>query len=265
MAKSKARRSPLKAAPLRHAGQSVQAYRWKLLEKTLWWPFVIWFGLLIITINAWQYTFFGTVPSPWLLSMLLLLSSIYLLYKVLRLKPTMARLKMAYQGEQVVGEFLDQLRAEGYRVFHDIVDDQFNIDHVLIGPTGIYTVETKTYSKPENGRAELLFDGHSIRIGQGQPSTDAVIQARAQSGWLRALLQESSGKDFDVFPVILFPGWYVKSSGRPKRPIWVLNPKALPVFLKRRQPVLTSSDISLSSYHLSRSIRADEKWDLAKT
>lgn len=263
MAKRKARRSPLKAEPLRQAGQSVQAYRWRLLERALWWPFLIWFGLLATTFNAWQYAFFGTVTNPWLVSMLLLLSSIYLLYRVLRLKPSMDRLKMAYQGEQVVGEFLDRLRADGYQVFHDIVGDNFNIDHVLIGPTGIYSVETKTYSKPENARAELEFDGHSIRLGQWQPSTDAVIQARAQSGWLRALLQESTGKDFDVFPVILFPGWFVKSSGRPKRPIWVLNPKALPEYLKHRQPALTSSDIRLASYHLSRSIRADEKRNLA--
>jgi len=242
----------------------VQAYRWKLLEKALWWPFLIWFGLLTTTLNAWQYAFFGTVTNPWLVSMLLLLSSIHLWYRVLRLKPTMDRLKMAYQGEQAVGEFLDRLRADGYQVFHDIAGENFNIDHVLIGPTGIYTIETKTYSKPEHGRAELEFDGHSIRLGQWQSSTDAVVQARAQSGWLRALLQESTGKDFDVFPVILFPGWFVKSSGRPDRPIWVLNPKALPEYLKHRQPVLTSTDIRLASYHLSRSIRVGDKGDLAQ-
>lgn len=36
-----------------------------------------------------------------------------------------------------------------------------------------------------------------------------IIQARAQSAWLRGLLAESTGKQFDVFPVVVFPGWYI--------------------------------------------------------
>jgi hypothetical protein len=45
---------------------------------------------------------------------------------------------MAKDGEKAVGEFLERFREKGYRIFHDIVGGDFNIDHVLIGPSGIY-------------------------------------------------------------------------------------------------------------------------------
>ena len=165
---------------------------------------------------------------------------------------------MARDGERAVGEFLEKLRADGYQVFHDLVGDGFNLDHVLIGPAGVFTIETKTYSKPAKGKAELTFNGESIQIGLWEPERNPVIQARAQVGWSSSLLKETTGRDFPVHPVIVFPGWFVRSAGRPKKPIWVLNPKALPEYLRKQQPQLTKEEISLASYHLSRFIRVEE-------
>jgi hypothetical protein len=171
----------------------------------------------------------------------------------------MRRLRLARDGERAVGEFLEKLRSGGYNVFHDLIGDGFNLDHVLIGPAGVFTVETKTYSKPAKGKAELTFDGERIKIGHWEPERNPVIQARAQVGWLSSLLKETTGRDFPVHPVIVFPGWFVRSAGRPKRPIWVMNPKALPEFLRKQEPKLTKEDIQLASFHLSRFIRVEEQ------
>lgn len=38
--------------------------------------------------------------------------------------------------------------------------------------------------------------------------------------------------------------------------VWVLNPKALPLFLKHITPCLSTEEVNLFSYHLSRYIRA---------
>ena len=102
-------------------------------------------------------------------------------------------------------------------------------------------------------------DGEQVAIGGWQPDRNPVIQARAQAGWLRALLKETTGRDFPILPVIVYPGWFVKQDGRPKTPLWVLNPKALPQFLKNRETTLGQSDIKLAAYHLSRFIRAHER------
>ncbi len=52
-------------------------------------------------------------------------------------------------GEQAVGVILDQLRAEGWEVFHDVRwpgRPRANLDHVAIGPTGVFVIDAKNWS-----------------------------------------------------------------------------------------------------------------------
>ena len=38
---------------------------------------------------------------------------------------------------------------DGFAVFHDVPGDKaFNVDHVVIGPQGVFAVETKGRGKP---------------------------------------------------------------------------------------------------------------------
>jgi len=52
------------------------------------------------------------------------------------------------EGERRTAEALARLEADGYRVLHDrcIPGSLANIDHVVVGPTGVYVVETKSWS-----------------------------------------------------------------------------------------------------------------------
>ena len=75
---------------------------------------------------------------------------------------------------------------------------------------------------------------------------------------MRELLKESTGKSFLVWPVIVFPGWFIEKTGQSSRSLWVLNPKALPAFLDNEPTRLPDEDIKLASYHLSRFIRSGE-------
>jgi hypothetical protein len=134
-----------------------------------------------------------------------------------------------------------------------------NVDHVLVGPAGVFTIETKTWSKPISGQAQLTFDGESIRAGAFEPDRDPVVQSKAQASWLKGLLLESTGKTVDVRPVIVFPGWFIVNSSGTFREIWVLEPKALPTFLNNEPSRLSREDIALVSFHLSRLIRSTER------
>ena len=86
--------------------------------------------------------------------------------------------------------------------------------------------------------------------------TKPIIQVTSASKWLKNILSESTGKEYPVKAVILFPGWYVESTGEGKRSsIWVLNPKALPKFIKNQPDVISQEDMMLASFHISRYIR----------
>lgn len=48
------------------------------------------------------------------------------------------------EGEEVVGEILEGLRKGGWCVIHDVSFGRGNIDHIVVGPGGIFTIETKS-------------------------------------------------------------------------------------------------------------------------
>mgnify|MGYP000447730379 CR=1 FL=1 len=43
-----------------------------------------------------------------------------------------------------VAEALAPLTVDGCRIFHDVPAAAFNLDHVIVGPTGVFALETKT-------------------------------------------------------------------------------------------------------------------------
>ncbi|MFU8877369.1 MAG: nuclease-related domain-containing protein [Wenzhouxiangellaceae bacterium] len=252
-------RSPLKDPPVRNPGQSIEEHRQKLLEDRVITPVIAAAIFGSVAMQEWLRYFTPRPPMPWLFTAIFAATVGFFLYRFFVTRRTLRRLKQARDGERAVGQYLERLRADGYEVFHDVIGDGFNVDHVLIGPGGVFTIETKSYSKPASGPAEINFDGEQVAIGGWQPDRNPIIQARAQAGWLRALLRETTGRDFAILPVIVYPGWFVKQNGRSNPPLWVLNPKALPQFLKHREQALEESDIKLAAYHLSRFIRAQER------
>ena len=71
---------------------------------------------------------------------------------------------LGYFGERIVAEQLEPLKQEGWRIFHDVParsknGSAFNLDHIAIGPGGVYAIETKTRRK---GRARPGFDDHKV-------------------------------------------------------------------------------------------------------
>ena len=84
-----------------------------------------------------------------------------------------------------------------------------------------------------------------------------LVQVKAAANWLKQIIKESTGKDLDVKKVILFPGWFIEPTAESKQSdVWVLNPKALPVFISNSRERLSGEDANLVAYHLSRFVRA---------
>jgi hypothetical protein len=59
--------------------------------------------------------------------------------------PIVERWGRGAAGEERVGQILDGLRDSGWYALHDVNLGRGNIDHVLIGPAGIFTIETKSH------------------------------------------------------------------------------------------------------------------------
>lgn len=254
------KRSPLKNKPLRYAGKSIDEQIDKLRTDNVEPYFFIIFFSIAIAGYEWMRFYINSPPSPIMMTFIALLVILFSYYKIRKILRKVKQLEQGRDGERVVGEHLDMLREKGYKIFHDIVGDNFNIDHVIISTKGIFLIETKTYSKPNDTDAQIHFDGREITVDGLKLSNNPVDQATASANWLRNLLKESTGKEFQIKPVIVFPGWFIKTTEEGKKSsCWVLNPKALPQYIENEKTSITTEDASLASSHLSRYVRALEK------
>lgn len=252
-------RSPLKDKPLRTPGQGLDEQRRKLLEDKLETWLLLAAFMVILAGLEWARYFLPLPPRPWIATTFAVLFVGFAAWRFVRIRPQVRQLRQGAEGEKAVGQFLDSLRADGYQVFHDVQADGFNLDHVLIGPAGVFTIETKTWSKPVKGDARIRFDGERVLVAGQETERNVVGQALGQAGWLKRLLAESTGRPFHVHPVVVFPGWYVEAAPGSQAQVWVMEPKGFPAFLARQARSLADEDIKMSAFHLSRYIRVRQR------
>ena len=172
----------------------------------------------------------------------------------LRLIPKARNLVRGERGERVVAEQLEELRSHGFRCFHDIVRDGFNIDHVVVGPAGLFVIETKFRS----GSGLIEFrNGHGIFVGGREEERDPLKQARGNARDLNQMIQRDAGINVWAKPLVVFVGdWRVKNVCR-DTDVRVVTASQIGQFFSRQdQPELTRHEIDLICSHLKRTSTA---------
>jgi len=212
---------------------------------------------LLLAALEWQRYLVKSPPHPWFYTVLAALIVGFSIWRVRKTLVFARQLRLGAIGEEAVGQFLDEkLRPMGCQVLHDLIGDGFNVDHLIIGPTGLFAIETKTRSKPAKGQCIVKYDGETVTVNGLAPDRDPVVQARAEAKWVSDLLEQSTGRRFFVQPIVLFPGWYVETT-KPNVEVWVLNDNGVPTFVKNsRNHSLSPEDISLITFHLKRYVIA---------
>jgi hypothetical protein len=164
-------------------------------------------------------------------------------------------------GERVVAESLEELKPQGFRIFHDVpagdAKNPFNIDHVIVGPSGVFAVETKTRRK---GRAragfaehQIIYDGQVLAYPWGEDRY-GLDQAARQAVWLQSWLEQLIGQPVRVQPILTFPGWMVIT--RARGDVIVLNPKQIPSAVALRGiPALDDRQLDLITRQLDSRCR----------
>jgi hypothetical protein len=248
-------RSPLKEKSLREPGDSLYAAADKLVMDTLLpWLFIA--ALFVIwAVLEWYRYLTSLQPSPWLFTICAAVAVIIAVRKRIRIKKLVDKIGLGFEGERVVGQSLEYLRADGYQVFHDIAEDGYNIDHVVIGPKGVYAIETKTRRKGIGHAAEIVYDGKTLLVDGHSPDRNPLKQAQASADRISEILRQNTGHNVYVRPVVLYPGWWVTRRCRNEK-VWVLNPNALPDWLQHENETLPSEQIQLYSTAVANHVRS---------
>lgn len=142
-----------------------------------------------------------------------------------RLLDERARVRLGYVGERLVAESLEARLGSGWRLFHDIPISgewgEANIDHVVVGGTGIAVVETKMRSKPSDKEAwenRVRFDGKVLSWPRCPNDSKTLWQVKKNAEWIGDYLQRECGFSVSVKQVIAIPGWNVEEAvlGQPR-------------------------------------------------
>jgi Nuclease-related domain len=254
--KKKEKHSPLKETPLRRAGQSLEKEIKRVKDKVMEYftPLIV---VIVFIGYEWMRLYMNKTLHPLGIT---ILAVPFLIYLIIKIKPLFVRLKnlrLGLKGERVMGEWLENLHSEGFKVLHDIPNDKGNIDHVLIGPKGIFTIETKTISKPI-GKSDVKYDGSVVSVNGLPFDSKPVNQAKAESYWIKDRLKSRMGRDFSVRAVLIYMNWFITGHSGGKE-VWVLNQKSFHTFLGRQTSYLEPEDINLIYSNLSDYVRNYKK------
>ncbi|MGB9980520.1 nuclease-related domain-containing protein [Methanobacterium sp.] len=99
------------------------------------------------------------------------------------------------KGEYYVAEYLDQLPKD-YFVFNDVKfpGSYGNLDHIVLGPSGIYVIETKNYEGNFLVKGNELFykNGNRVKRAKGQPGIQVMVNSMSLKKFL-----ENNGINMD--------------------------------------------------------------------
>ncbi|HJT82512.1 MAG TPA: nuclease-related domain-containing protein [Chthoniobacterales bacterium] len=247
-------RAPVEGPMRRLPGQSIREERERLFDDRVMGYF---FAILVAWLFAfwqWLYKWVGSKPVPEVATTVAVLISIYCAYRLWRFRSDFRNLNLAEKGERRVSELLRVLRDKDYITFDDLVLNNCNIDHVVVGPGGVFAIETKARSIFGNGRVSFGDQGR-LQIGGRDTLGDPLKQARTSAALVSGELDRYLRRQIWVIPVLIFPGWQIEP---PKfgNDVFVLNERAISEFFKSRPAKLNSSEIREICSHLDRSARS---------
>jgi Nuclease-related domain len=137
-------------------------------------------------------------------------------------EPRFDRWLRGAQGEENVGAILDGLGVDGWHAIHDVSLGRGNVDHILIGPGGIFAIETKA------NRGRIRVDRIEARM---------LKQAYAE----KKLIERVTAHE--VQPLLVFSEAYLVEKPPVQREgVTVLPARMLAWHISRRRPVMSIED-----------------------
>jgi Nuclease-related domain len=195
----------------RVAGQYVRARAQSIAVREVWIGIAAVAVLLIGMILA--------LPSWWLILAELAAIAAFLIVSP-QVDRDYGRWLRGAEGEEAVGQILEGLGGDGWHVIHDVTFGRGNIDHVVVGPGGVFAVETKS---------------HGGRISLERLDPKMLSQAYAE----KKTLEERLG--IAVEPLLVFSRAYLIERPLAKRQgVTVMTARGLPHYFSRRRPTMSA-------------------------
>jgi hypothetical protein len=148
--------------------------------------------------------------------------------------PLVERHDRGATGEEQVGGLLDGLAGDGWHVIHDASLGRGNVDHILIGVAGVFTVETKSHPGP-------------VKVGRVHGAT--LSQAQAQ----RKAIERVTGERVEAL-IVFSRAWVDKPLAR-RKGVRVTPARMLAGYLERRPATLSQEQVQAARERVAVALR----------
>jgi hypothetical protein len=258
-------RPPFRDLLLRSPGESLRREIQDMSDDVVWY-LVLMYSLPLLVYSMYLAISNSGEPSTGahIFFLLVLLGAvIFPVYKTSRIIAKRRHLRLGLAGEIAVGEELNRLMLDGYRVYHDFPAERFNIDHIIVSQVGVFAVETKARSKKGMGKAkseaEVVYDGKQLRF-PSWVTAEPTDQAKDQAKWLSNWLSNAVGETVRTTPIVIIPGWFINRKAPDSVP--VLNPKeVMAYFASKKESVLFETMIQRICHQVEQKCRDVDLWE----
>lgn len=161
-----------------------------------------------------------------------------------RYAPRAERWRRGADGEREVGRVLAGLESEGWLALHDVSLGRGNVDHVLVGPGGIFAIETKS---------------HPGKIGVDRVDPHMLKQAYAE----RKLIERITGLETEAL-LVFSRAWLIGSVPARRNGVTILPARMLEHYFSRRRPSMTAERAAEIHAHLAHALsnhQPSAPWD----
>jgi Nuclease-related domain len=209
----------------RTAGQYARATVRRLRMRTL-----VALGVLAVA-TALLGRAFGLHDVRFLGSEIALLVSMFVISRYVL--PLLERRDRGASAEEHVGGLLDELTSSGWRVIHDANLGRGNVDHILIGPGGVFTIETKSHPGP-------------VRVAGVHGAT--LRQVLAQRKAIESITEAG------VEPLLVFSRAWVDRPLARRKGVRVLPARMLIGYVSKRERSLSREEIELARVRVAEAL-----------
>ena len=205
-------------------------------------------GVVLIFSVHLLLSFLGGVPESFertaVSAATALLFMVILTWRWCRLSIRRGRYRLRLQGERAVGRALGFLAQRGHRVYHEFPADSFYIGHLVVGPYGVMTVETKVRSiRSWHRRGQgpiVVYDGHALHFSKHRDYKTTGL-ARYRALWLSKWLSKATGDLISARAIVAVPQWSVKRTSADGIP--VVNPRQFKNLFAHIKPLLLTDEM----------------------
>src|SRR5579859_1935274 len=163
-------------------------------------------------------------------------------------------LRFAVRAHAAFAATLGRLAMQGHRVFHDVPVEGMVLDHVVMGPRGVFAVRMVARRPRRGVETVVRINGRSIEFQDGYALLDTIALAERDARALADLPVKGLSHRLHVQSVVAVPGWEIAPAQGQAGSTFLANEKTAVLLLRASKPAdyLMDSDTAVLHEHLTK-------------